>query len=84
MTSCRIISRLDIGRVHGANGGSLDLIAQGKKDKVEFLSNYYLGSDCSSDSTTNGLLNKVKEKLGNKEIDHMVSRTLAFPPLEGM
>ena len=64
--------------------GSLDLIAQGKKDKVEFLSNYYLGSDCSSDSTTNGLLNKVKEKLGNKEIDHTVSRTLAFPPLEGM
>ncbi len=59
---------------------SLDLIAQGKKDKVEFLTNYYLGSGESNE----GLLNKVKEKLCKKEIDHTVSRTLEFPPLEGI
>jgi DNA topoisomerase-1 len=62
---------------------TLDLIAQGKKDKIDFLTEFYLGKD-AMEVGQEGLLHKVKSKLNNNEIDHLRSRTLEFPPLEGM
>jgi DNA topoisomerase I len=62
---------------------ALDLIAQGKKDKIDFLTEFYLGKD-GMEVGHEGLLHKVKSKLSNNEIDHFASRTLEFPPLEGI
>ena len=69
---------------------SLDAIAHGKKDKLGFLSDYYLGGEAFDidrdflEEGADGLLHKVRSKLTNKEIDHTESRTLEFPPLEGI
>lgn len=72
---------------------SLDEIAHGKKDKLDFLSDYYLGGESFAQGGhesaehadgLDGLLHKVKHKLVKKEIDHIESRTLEFPPLDGI
>lgn len=50
---------------------SLDLIASGREDKINFLTKFYLGKDNDS-----GLLNRITTKLRSNEIDHRASRSL--------
>ena len=60
---------------------SLDKISRGEKDKLSFLSDFYLGGP---DKEHSGLLSRVAQKLANQEIDHKESRTLEVPFLSDL
>lgn len=72
---------------------SLDGIANGSKDKSEFLHDFYLkdaendGSKVSVDAESSrdvGLLRKVTQKLAENTIDHKESRMLVVPFLQSL
>ena len=60
---------------------SLDKIARGEKDKLSFLSDFYLGEPSKQQD---GLLARVAQKLERQEIDHKESRTLEVPFLSDL
>ena len=69
---------------------SLDGIANGSKNKTEFLHDFYLKeavvSTADEDNSNNdvGLLRKVSQKLASNKIDHKESRILVVPFLQSL
>ena len=62
----------------------LDLIAHGEANKLQFLTDYYLGSKDKTEEKTEftGLIPRVTEKLLKNEIDQKNSRSLDLPHLD--